>query len=462
MDEPCVDSTDDFGEAYTRGLLGIEAEPRNLYRARNGLDRETYSTETDGSMRELQTKRAKIAFFGHFDSTNFGNESTLQAILYHLRRFQPNAEAICISTGPAATIATHHIDAIPIAERYIKSWTPRNSLMRLLRRACVGLPTEAYQWIKGLIRLAGTDMLIVPGTGLLTDAASLWGWGPYGLFKWSLIAKVCRCKLLLVSVGAGPIYGTLGRWLVKSILFLADFRSYRDNSTMQYLEGIGFRANNDRVYPDLAFSLPEDVMPHRDPQNSPRSVVGLGVMVYAEKYSVATSNYRTYVSYLENLATFARWLLARGYDIRLLSGDLPDTRARQEFRDILREQSLVCDEERIIDEPIYSVENLLSQIMATDIVVATRFHNVLLSLLCNKPVISISFHHKCESLMSEMGLSEYCLDINDLRADSLIEKFCDLETNSDIIKPSIRAKAREFREVLDEQYGLIFKHMWPR
>jgi hypothetical protein len=64
--------------------------------------------------------------------------------------------------------------------------------------------------------------------------------------------------------------------------------------------------------------------------------------------------------------------------------------------------------------------------------------------------------------MSEMGLSEYCLDINDLRADSLIEKFCDLETNSDIIKPSIRAKAREFREVLDEQYGLIFKDMWPR
>ena len=55
-------------------------------------------------------------------------------------------------------------------------------------------------------------MPIVPGTGLLTDADGLFGWGPYSLFKWSLIAKVCRCKLLLVSVGAGPIYGILGRW----------------------------------------------------------------------------------------------------------------------------------------------------------------------------------------------------------------------------------------------------------
>ena len=103
--------------------------------------------------------------------------------------------------------------------------------------------------------------------------------------------------------------------------------------------------------------------------------------------------------------------------------------------DLLRERLSECDEARIIDEPICSVEDLLSQIAATDIVVATRFHNVLLALLCDKPVISISFHHKCDSLMSAMGLSEYCLDINDLKADQLIEKFCDLENNADRIKP---------------------------
>jgi hypothetical protein len=64
--------------------------------------------------------------------------------------------------------------------------------------------------------------------------------------------------------------------------------------------------------------------------------------------------------------------------------------------------------------------------------------------------------------MSAMGLSEYCLDINNLKADTLIEKFCDLETKSEIIKPSIGAKVREFRKALDEQYGFIFNDMWPR
>jgi polysaccharide pyruvyl transferase WcaK-like protein len=154
--------------------------------------------------------------------------------------------------------------------------------------------------------------------------------------------------------------------------------------------------------------------------------------------------------------------LAREYDVRLLIGDVPDRQARQEFRDLLKEHLPPADNERIIDEPICSVESLLSQIVATDIVVATRFHNVLLALLCDKPVISISFHHKCASLMSVMGLSEYCLDINAFQADKLIEKFCELETKLDIIKRSTRAKAMEFRAALDEQYEYIFKDMWTR
>ena len=413
----------------------------------------------EGLMKARDGKRKKIAFFGHFDSSNFGNESTLQAILYNLRLFQPDADVTCISTGPDATAATHHIEAIPLAETLVRSWAPRNPVMRGLRKLCIGLPSEPYRWVTGFMRLRRTDMLVIPGTGLLTDAYGLLNWGPYNLLKWSLLAKVSRCKLLFVSIGAGPIYGTAGRWFVKAMLSLADFRSYRDNSTMQYLESIGFRTVKDRVYPDLAFSLPEAVIPHEDPKKHHRSVVGLGVMAYAGKYSVPEPNDATYLAYLESLATIAEWLLAREYDVRLLIGDVADMHARQAFRDLLREGLSACDEDHIIDEPIFSVEDLLSQIAATDIVVATRFHNVLLALLCNKPVISISFHHKCESLMRAMGLSEYCLDINDLKADRLIEKFCELEKNADNVKHLIREKVRGFREALDEQYNCIFTDM---
>jgi polysaccharide pyruvyl transferase WcaK-like protein len=409
------------------------------------------------NMKEHKRQPKRIALFGNFNSINFGNESTLQAMLYNLRNFEPDAEVFCISTGPVAALSTHHIQAIPADGRLIESWNPRNLLSRALRGICIGLPNEAYRWVKGFVKLRRTDMLIIPGTGLLTDAYGLFGWGPYTLFRWSLIAKICRCKLLLVSVGAGPVYSQLGRLFVRLILSLADFRSYRDDSTLQYLASIGFRADNDQVSPDLAFSLPEAVIPGGDADKNHRRVVGLGVMAYAGKYSIANPTDEIYLAYLENLVVFTEWLLARGYDVRLLIGDLWDTDATNQFRTLLSERMSPGDEKHVIETPIRSVDDLLWEIATTDLVVATRFHNVLLSLFCVKPVISISFHHKCESLMDAMGLSKYCLNINDLKSDQLIKRFCDVEANSENIKICISNKTQKFREALDKQYRAIFR-----
>jgi polysaccharide pyruvyl transferase WcaK-like protein len=410
-------------------------------------------------MKVREDRRKKIALFGHFDSSNFGNESTLQAMLYHLRRFRPDAEVTCISTGSKATAATHHINAIPIADVLFDSWIPQNRVSRAFRRICVGLPSELYRWIRCFMTLRRTDVLIVPGTGLLTDAYGVLNWGPYNLFKWSLMARVCGCKLRFVSIGAGPIYGTLGKYCIKSMLSCADFRSYRDNSSKRYLKEIGFRTDGDREYPDLVFSLPEAVIPRRDAKSDRRSIIGVGVMAYAGKYS--TSGNEAHRAYLESLVEFVRWLLDHDYDVRLLIGDVADRRVTQELRSLLKDRLSLhgSDEARIVDEPVNSVEDLLSQIAATEIVVATRFHNTLFAMLCDKPVIAISFHHKCDSLMSAMGLSDYCLDINGLKSDRLIEKFCNLKANANKISLLIREKQRKFREELDEQYKLIFSDM---
>ena len=88
-------------------------------------------------MEGRQVAPKRIAFFGHFNTTNFGNESTLQAILYHLRRFLP-VHFLCISSGPEATAATHQIKAIPMNEVLLGAGclAPKwGSLFRLLCRA---------------------------------------------------------------------------------------------------------------------------------------------------------------------------------------------------------------------------------------------------------------------------------------------------------------------------------------
>jgi len=405
-------------------------------------------------------KQPKVTFFGHFGSGNFGNESTFQAVLSHLRCLIPNAEVTCICSAPEAVTATYQITALPMNYVVVKPWNLRSPVARLARKLFIGIPSEFYRWLKGFRTLWDTDVLIIPGTGLLTDAFILGDWGPYGTFKWSVIARLCRCQLFFVSVGAGPLNSVRGRFFVKFALSLANFRSYRDESTLQYLEDIGFSAYKDPVYPDLAFSLPPALLPDGQARAGRGLIVGLGLMEYAGMYGIERTTSADYAAYLDTLVQFVTWLLRREYKVRLLIGDIMDVPATRKFKSLLKERS-VMHEDQIIDEPVESTEDLLQALAATDFVVATRFHNILLPLLLNKPVIAISFHHKCSSLMRQMGLSEYCQDIKHLNTDKLIEQFCDVERNAERLKALIREKTEECRTALDEQYSRIFQEMLP-
>jgi polysaccharide pyruvyl transferase WcaK-like protein len=152
---------------------------------------------------------------------------------------------------------------------------------------------------------------------------------------------------------------------------------------------------------------------------------------------------------------FVGWLLDQDYDVKLLLGD-GDTEVIPEFRTALRARLGSFDESRVSYRPTASFQELLAQLSETAAVVATRFHNVILSLLMNKPVIAISFHHKCESLMREMGLSEYCHDINHMDVDTLVRQFEQLVQNADDVRHTIRRGLERSRQALDEQYDLLF------
>jgi polysaccharide pyruvyl transferase WcaK-like protein len=199
------------------------------------------------------------------------------------------------------------------------------------------------------------------------------------------------------------------------------------------------------------------MLPREGGKRGKRPIVGLGLMAYAGKYSLANPKASIYKEYLDSLVTFARWLLAHDYDIRLIIGDVCDTRVSEEFKSLLTASLGWYDGERIVDQPAISVDQLLPQIAETDLIVATRFHNVLLAFLLNKPVIAISFHHKCTSLMSQMGLEKYTHDINRMNADELIEQFQDAERNAEKLKSVIRQRVKQSREALEEQYSIILK-----
>jgi polysaccharide pyruvyl transferase WcaK-like protein len=325
------------------------------------------------------------------------------------------------------------------------------------------MPTELVQWIKAVKTLKGADMLIMPGTGMLTDS----GTGRFGLsyeiFKWSIVAKLCRCKLFFLSVGAEPIRYLLTRWFIKSALMMADYRCYRDDYSKRYMDSIGLTVDGDRVYPDLAFSLPKSMMPRSSNSNQHRTVIGVGIMDYVGQGGIRRGGENVYRDYVSKTADFVTWLLGHEYGVRVLIGDVSyDQPVRRDLQKQVEERGYKYDDHQIVDEPASSVEQLLSQLATTGVVVAPRFHNILLALMLNKPVIALSYNEKNDSLMAEVGLAEYCQPLDHLDVDRLIEQFVKLEKNADNITLYLKQKTEEYRRALDEQYTFIFNVVSPR
>ena len=169
----------------------------------------------------------------------------------------------------------------------------------------------------------------------------------------------------------------LGRVLVKATLRLASYRSYRDEASRSHLRNIGLRTGRDPIYPDLVFGLPDALIPVDVDAGTRTPVVGIGLMWYVGNYSIAHSERATYAAYLRSLGVFARWLLEHDYDIRLLVGD-GDAFVIQTSRRCCRRRAYTM---RAVSSTSRSppFKKCCTSLPPTDVVVATRFHNVLLA-----------------------------------------------------------------------------------
>lgn len=400
-------------------------------------------------------KRRRIALFGAFGVGNLGNECTLQALLHNIRRYVPDAEISCICPGPEATQADYKISSSLIEELPL----PRinNLVLRALRKIVVGIPLIFLRWLKAIARLRNVDMLVMTGTGMLGDFGISALGLHYEILKWVVAAKLTRCKVVFLSVGAGPLRIALSRQFVKAALACADYRSYRDDFSKDYLQSIRYDTKGDYVYPDLAFSYPTARLPRSSNHASHKPVIGVGVITYLNRRSVGPENKIIYRRYLTELANLVTWLVERNYIVRLLIGDVTyDQRARQDLRTLLEERGLSLENGSIVDEPATSVEEVISQLAATDLVVASRFHNVLLALMLGKPVLAISYHEKVEALMDDAGLAGFRQDIESIDPEKLIGQFEALEKQSDHIRQQLERNAEACRTSLDDQYKRVF------
>lgn len=282
---------------------------------------------------------------------------------------------------------------------------------------------------------------------MLTDANDNLLGVPYQMFKWVAAAWICRRRIAFVSVGAESMRRPVHRLLIGLALRLADYRSFRDPISRQRATRLMRSAENDPIFPDLAFSLPRPLLVARDrPVGVPPTVA---VGIYAVEQGPQALE-----RYVETIGDFVIWLLHHGYPTRIVIGDAAyDQEVRARLQHWLKAKNVL---HRVIDQPIASFEELLGQFADVDLVVATRFHNLLLALLLAKPALSVSHMDKNDQLMATMGLDAHCVPIEGLDMTALTAHFRALEQEAPRLRAQIREKLEHHRERLEAQYAALF------
>lgn len=412
-------------------------------------------------MNSADAKRKNIFLFGNFGTGNLGNECTLQAFLHACRKYMPDAGLTGICSIPEDVSIRHGLHSVAINDGgREKEGERKRYATRWIRILLSRFPVEARQWMRAYRSLKSADGLILVGTGMITDEETgIWGL-PYEIMKWTVVAKLRRSKVFFVSVGVERVRHRITREFFKWALSLADYRSFRDIESKRSLLDLGMRVDEDPVYPDLAYSLPRSVMPDPVREKRKPAVIGVGLLDYFGQGSQKEKGETAYASYVQKIADFIVWLLEHNHFVRILIGDMTcDNSVRRDLKECLERRGIAYDNQRIIDEPIHSLSDLLNQLSKTEMVVASRFHNVLLSLMQNRPAISISYNIKNDAIMREYGLRGYCQKIESLDVSRLIEQFRELMESASEHVPRLKEKTEEFRSASDAQCEKIFARL---
>ena len=390
---------------------------------------------------ECRKAGENIVLFGLFGCGNFGNDGSLEAMIDFLRQARPKAKLSCVCADPDLIAREFAVEAYPIRGSRGRGRSGWLAFMKI--------PARLFEAARAFRYIRGAELMIVPGTGILDDYGERFYGVPFDIFRWCLAARITGAKIAFVSIGAGPIRHGLSRLLMISAARLAHYRSYRDLLSKEFMESAGFDTRRDAIFPDIAFKLRKPTTPiHR---RNTRLTVGVGVMNYSGWYGFAAGGEGIFDCYIGKLADFVVHLLDSGHDVRLLTGEGSDCKAVAALLAKVGEARPDAGDGRIAAEPAHSLHDLMHQMSRSDVVVATRYHNLVCALKMGKPTISLGYSKKNDALMQQMGLSDYCQHVERFEVETLARQFSHLVALRKDHEREIRDKMRLFEEQLARQ-----------
>jgi polysaccharide pyruvyl transferase WcaK-like protein len=285
------------------------------------------------------------------------------------------------------------------------------------------MPYRLIDFTRAVRICKSIDVLLVPGTGILDDYGGEppKGW-PLALATWFGAAKLRRTRTGLICIGAGPLAHPVSRRLARLTASLADYRSYRDPGSRDFMTQLGVDTSRDAVVPDIVFS--RDAGESEPASEVDRPLIVVPVMQYGgwnRTGDTGTIEQR----HVAVLAEFACWLLQSGYRVRLVSADWHDVGTTEQVSATVKTAD-PSHVHRLTTAAVSEMSQLLDNLSEATVVVATRYHSVIGALLNGKPVLSLAYAAKNDHVMETAGLGPYCQHLDSIDLELLKKQLSEL------------------------------------
>jgi polysaccharide pyruvyl transferase WcaK-like protein len=384
----------------------------------------------------------RVALYGYLGSGNIGNDASLETVLAWLNSAHPDVAVSCITNAPDEVAIRYRVPSVQMTTHPSAG---RGKGMTETSRRLLGRLVDVVR----SYGLAGSvDAVIVPGMGVLEESLRVRPWGlPLGLFLMSAACRLRHRPFVLLDVGAEYAANPFTRWLYVAAVRLATHVSYRDHLSAAAMARAGARAP-EAIAPDLAFAHPAPALARPEPG---RLVVG--VMAYYGQGDDPVRGVGVRRRYVAKLADALATVAEAGVRVVLVGGDRVDAAVASDVRGAVLSAfpSLPDDAVRVRNCATFS--ELTEEMMRAEVVIASRFHNLISALRLARPTISIGYAGKNRHLMDGLRVEGYCQDLKQLDARQLVAQIQAARENSEALTARIRhgtsAYAEEVKDLLE-------------
>ncbi len=356
---------------------------------------------------------SKIVISGFYGFHNIGDEAILETLILKLRTIDPNVSITVLTNNPAETSSKFNVETV---KRH-----------------------DVFKVFKAIMR---TDILLSGGGSLLQDDTSARSIHYYlAIIRMGLFMKK---DVFLISNGIGPIIRAHNKKQVAKVLNKVNHTTVRDFNSKKLLEEIGVESERISVSADLVIDMEMQpdasgarILSGLNISDKNRELIGIAIRQKDFKDSIRRDALVQFVNRLSEKYTVL--FIPFYYE--------EDSKIEVDIKHLVHENVLFLTER-------FDADDVLSVMQHLRILIGSRLHSLIFSLVAEVPFIGISYDPKIENFMEMIDMSPTC-SMKQFDIEALKKAVDDMEASYDAQKMKIVGAKKSLKERLQENDRML-------